>query len=605
MAFNVEYLYTVVDRFSGPLRKITEKTKRFGKAAGDARRKVASLGDRAGKAASKFEALAGAIGGAAIIGGLKKFVDRAVNVESAMADLVRVNKDGTTGLDKFTQSMENMSERIGADKIGLMAQGFAGLKMGIPLKELEKFVVLGSRISGAFDFADEEAGRILGSIGAKLGLPIAKLKVLLDSTNLLADSFAADGKMMINIIERTSGTMAALKMPPKLVAGFAAFANQVEVSQELAASGLRQMFSRMRSDAKLNAKLMVDPLKAVKGELKRLADIPELRRFAVIEKKYGREAAKFIDAAITKMSMLDKVMAVAISPEARDSMLREENIRLKTTRTLIDRAIAAFKNMGEAIGNTLLPAYRSLLNVFRKVVVVIKEFAKAHPAIMQFGIAIAVLVAGVALIAVPLGILISMVGALVTPIAAALAGVMALAGVFIYWTDTAHPIIDVLTGIGSEIGKTILAFATLFGMTAEGADAFDALFWALNKIGLIFSVILRPIQFALRLLRALVETVTRFVTLDFAGSWEAITSAMPDFGDMFKSQFDDVASLFGFGDTPEMRKQGELASERAAERNPKTSVELSGNITASAEPGSKITNSVFSLNTGNNMGFAQ
>ncbi len=605
MAFNVEYLYTVVDRFSGPLRKITDKTKRFGKAAGDARRKVASLGDRAGKAASKFEALAGAIGGAAIIGGLKKFVDRAVNVESAIADLVRVGDFAKGTLGKFTQSMEDLSEKTGADKIGLLRQGFQGLKMGIPIKELASFVVLGSRVAGAFDFADDEAGRSLGSIRAKLGLTTDKLKILMDSSNYLADNFAADGARMINIIERTSGVMSALRVPPQYVAGFAAFADQIEVTQELAASGMRQMFSKMRQDTKLNAKLIANPFKAVEGELQRLADLPESKRFPILIKKYGAEAAKFVEKAVNNIDLLRRTMRTALSPEATDSMIREEVIRLKTTEALINRMIAGFKNMGDAIGTALIPAYQAILRVILKAEIVVKKFTKAHPAIVQFGVAIAVLVAGVALIAVPLGILIAMVGALVTPIAAAMAGIMALAGVFIYWTDSANPIIEVLTGIGSEIGKTILAFGEIFGLTAEGADAFDVLFHVLKKIGEIIAVILGPVQMLLRAIRGMVEALAKLRQLDFSGYWDAVTSTGSDLLDIGGKMGGNIASLFEFGDTPEMKKQGELASERAANNNIKTSVELSGNITASAEPGSKITNSVFDLNTGSNMEFAK
>ncbi len=67
----------------------------------------------------------------------------------------------------------------------------------------------------------------------------------MDAINFLADNTATSGKRAVEVVARTVGTMKAIKMPPELVAGWAAFADQVEVTPELAASGLNMMIRRM------------------------------------------------------------------------------------------------------------------------------------------------------------------------------------------------------------------------------------------------------------------------------------------------------------------------------------------------------------------------
>ena len=253
MSNSIEYIYQVVDRFSGPLNAFERKVKK-------ATRGVISMGERLQRTGDKMQNLAGAVGGAAVGAALTKFVKQSVAVEDALTDLVRVGDLTDSQLNAMESSMEALSEELGKDKVGLLQQAFEGLKMGIPLEELDDFVKLGARTAVAFDMADSEAGRALGSIRAKLGLSQTAISDLMDQVNFLADSFAANGPDMINIIERTSGTMGTMRFPPEVVSGLAAFANQVETTSELAASGLNMMFNKFKRSPKLIKELMADPV---------------------------------------------------------------------------------------------------------------------------------------------------------------------------------------------------------------------------------------------------------------------------------------------------------------------------------------------------------
>ncbi len=588
MAFNIEYIYTVADRFSRPLKKFDKLVDRASRSTANASKRVRALGMRAEKAADKFNQLGGAIGSAAIIGGMAMAVKQSVAVEDALADLVRVGDLTETQLSAMDMAMESLSQEIGKSKIGLLQQGFEGLKMGIPIDELEHFVRLAARTGIAFDIGDQAAGSALGSIRAKLGMTTDTLGDLMDSVNFVADNFAANGERMVNIIARTSGSMKTLQFPPQVVAGLAGFADQIEVTSELAASGLRQMFAKMQQNPKLVKKLMSDPVAALREQFQKFAKIDPAKRFSAIEKRFGLEAARFMSKATSSIELFDETMKAAASERAFGSMMREMANRAERTSTLFSIMGAVFGNTMEAVGEALKPAVKAMTNFAIKASDAFKVFAQNNPTLIQFAgiFATIVAIAGVAGIAL-MGFSIA-IGLLTGPIFLIAAGIGLAVAALVRWVDTNNPLIISLGKIYNSLAAALTPLGELFGLVGGGVSFLDSMIAAIDGIGMVIAIVLTPIEMMARSLQGLIETVIALKNLDFGGAMDAISSTFSDQGSILSSKASDISSFAAGG------KAGNNSD-----------VNMSGTINVEASGGATVKSANIGLPQGNNLATIQ
>lgn len=590
MANTVQYIYEVLDRFSGPLRKFKQQTDK-------ASRSIDKIKRKADKVSESLQDVGGAIGGAAIVGGMAALVRQSVRVEDALADIARVSDVTEEQLTSFEKSMESLSEELGKDKIGLLQQGFEGLKLGIPLNEIDEFVRLSARTAVAFDIADQQAGSSLGSIRTKIGLTTKETGALMDRVNFLADNFAANGARMVEIIERTSGTMKTLEFSPDVIAGLAGFADQLEVTEELAASGLNQIFARMQKHPKLVKKLMEDPVVALKDVFEKFGKIDPAKRFAAVEKQFGLEAARFMTKAVTSVELFDKTMAAASSQEAFGSMMREMENRAGRSSTVFSILWNTVKNTFEALGDVLKPAAVTFAKIGTHITKLFKKFVEVNPAIIKLVGSIALFVASIAAVSLPIGIMITMISALLTPVTLVIAGIVALAGVISAAIYYSKPLTDTISGLiddFGELGTELLALMEVFGLAGEGSFQLSEIF---ALIGLAISNSLVPIRIAIKLLTTLVGLARDVFSGNFSNIPGRIGDLVSDTGGIVGEALSKTAASFGLGEAPS-------AEQGAIDRASKTvnnQVTTTGEIRVKAERGATVTGADLTLNGGNNL----
>lgn len=587
MANTVEYIYQIQDQFSRQLKKFNDLTQK-------ATQKVSRMGDRMQATGDKMQNMSNAIGGAVALEGMRRMLDRSVQVEDALADLVRVGDLTSVQLNKMEASMEALSEELGVDKIGLLQQGFEGLKMGIPLPELEEFVRLASRTGVSFEISDQQAGAALGSIRSKLGLTTDSLADLMDQTNFVADRFATDGTRMIEVIARTSGNMRTLKFPTEVVAGLAGFADQMETSAELAASGLNQIFAKMQKNPKLVKELMEDPVAALTNQFEKFGRIDPSRRFAIIEKQFGLEAARFMSKAVEGIDKFKETMEAASSDEAFGSMMREMANRADRTSTFISILWQVTKNTFEAIGDILKPTLRVVTEYAIQFGQMFKAFVKANPTLVKIVAGLGAFVAAIALVSLPLGVFISTLGAVLSPAVAVIAAVAALAAGFAYVYTQSAPLQEFMAGLWVNIKELGSAFGELFSALGGGQGAFSDMSGVIEYLGMSFEVALTPLKIMIQLITTAVGLVADLINLDLGSALSRISGAATNIGGTIGGAFNTVSDYFS----------GETQAENVASRkeiNAKQNVAVNGEFIVKAEKGSKVTNTNINLNGGTNV----
>lgn len=383
MSYSVSYLYLIQDRYSRKLDKIRKSTHKFDKTVDKATKRTALLTKSMG-VLKKIAVPTGAVLAAIFP------VKQAIDFEFAMADVLKVLDDITPAqLKALEGQIFKTSIAMGKLPKDISAIVAAGGRLGIPLKNLGAFTKLATKVSVAFDITDEVAGDSLASITDKLGLTMDATGNLMDAINHLADNTSAKAGGMIEIIGRISGTMKTVEMPPELIAGWAALADRVEVTPRLAASGINQMMGALKTMPGMMDKLLKAPSKTMSDYLKKLAKIDKRRLPKVLEKKFGRESARFVEKLVGKMHLLDQTLGlVADKTKLQGSMQRELNKKLTTTKVILRRVKSLFTVIFIKIGKKALPIIKKIEPFISK----LEKFAAGGPGITSLANAMTKLV---------------------------------------------------------------------------------------------------------------------------------------------------------------------------------------------------------------------
>lgn len=400
MAFDVSWIYRIVDRYTPTLQKIKRVTQ-------SARQTFDKSKQSLNNMTKSLDGVKSAISGAAAIGAIAFPTSKAMAFEDAMIDVQKVVSFKTPDqFQKFREGVFKTAVATGKLPVNIAKIAFEGGKLGILPEKLQEFIALTARTSIAFDVVEGVAANTLGSIKTKMGLSVKATGDLMDAINFLADNTAASGKRVLEVVSRTTGTMKTIKMPPELVAGWAAFADQMEVSPELAASGLNMMVVRMMKMPGMMRKLLKEPNKAITDFLKKLAKMPELRRSRKVMKLFGDEAGRFALKAVSSLKLLDKTMGlVSDKTKFAGSMMKELTKKMAAASTSIGKIRAVADVVFIQLGDAILPIIKDMTPAIVEMTSGIRDFIKNNPGIIKMALAIGAIVAALAAVSVVLVVL--------------------------------------------------------------------------------------------------------------------------------------------------------------------------------------------------------
>lgn len=462
MAFSVSYIYQIQDRYSKTLERINQKTKAFDSGVAKVQNRVGRLN----KSMSGLQNMSSGIAAAGLATAAFFPIKHAIEFESVMADVKKVMNDITP------EQFEDLKEKVMAAgvEVGKMPTGIgriveSGAKLGINYANMPKFISLVSRASVAFDMLEGTAGDSIAAISNRLKLSIDQTGDLMDAINHLADNTAAGGSKMIEIISRTSGTMSLLRMPANVIAGWAAFADQVEVTPELAASGINMMINRMKVMPGMAEKMVKDPAKTIRDFLGRFETMEPAKRMVALTKVFGSEAGRFASKAVSNLDLLDKTMGlVGDSSKFAGSMSKELQNRLGTTENKLERMKAQLVNIAITFGDAFLPILSDITEAAAPVLKFIRNFTKQSPELSRFAIAFMLIAAAIVPLVAIGGIFITVFGAVSGTVAVVVGVIIALVSAVIALWDKIKAFFKFLLNIAKS---TVAAIKGLFGSLGD------------------------------------------------------------------------------------------------------------------------------------------
>ena len=522
MANTVEYIYEVLDRFSGPLKKFERSTQKSEASMQRLNNRVAAATRLSEKYRRQSDQLRGQlIDTAAAAYLLSRPIKAAMEFEASMADIRKVVDFDTP--EQFKQmglDIREMSKRIPLAASGLADIVAAAGQAGMVGTELLGFAEIASKSAVAFDIFPAEAGENLAKIKTALSLTVAETEALADTINHLSNSSASSAPDILNFMRRVGalGKQYGFTADQTMAIGSAMIA--AGHPAEIAATSFRnvgRMLARGAGASKdqqrafrmlgLNAKevarsLNEDAVGTLSKVVEGIRKLPEHLQASTMSRIFGDEARAIAALVANADALPDALSLIADKTKMAGSVTREFETRIETSEAKFQLFKNTLNDLQIAFGDALLPSVNAsmgaisgllkpigwLLNNVPGLSFVISNAAAAlivlriatvayQFAVIQWKLAMLTLTRGlmlakIAMIAFNAVMYANPIGLIVGGIALLVAGIAAL---IIYWDDVSAamsnayqamlPIIDAIRWI---ITNPISAVMKAVGMVIPG-----------------------------------------------------------------------------------------------------------------------------------------
>ncbi len=361
-----------------------------------------------------------ALGGAAALRAGMFPIAQAMTFESAMADVKKVvDFDSPEQFEQMGRDVEDLSRKLPMVPADIAKIVAAAGQASIPREELVRFAEDAAKMGVAFDTTAEEAGQTMATWRTAFRMGQDDVVVLADKINYLGNTGPASVQKISEVVNRVGalGEVAGLGSGP--LAALGATVAGMGIESEVSATGIKNMlltlssgeaatkrqveaFGQLGLNATDMAKAMQDDAGgAILTVLEKLKKLPKHEQAATMTTLFGRESIGAIAPLLTNLDLLktnfDKVSDAS---KYGGSMGAEYAARVATS----ENAVQLLKNstlvVAQAIGKTLMPQFKALVDRTAVIVGRLTEWVRANPALVA---TIAKLVIGGSALAAVLG----------------------------------------------------------------------------------------------------------------------------------------------------------------------------------------------------------
>ena len=366
--------------------------------------------------AESLENAKGALTGVVAAGaGVATIVTQAVQFESAMADVSKV-VDGTEAqIGALADRIKELSTElpISADELAKMAA--AGGQLGIPIQNLEQFIVLSAKMVTAFNISAEEAGNAVAKLTNVFGISLSEVEKLGDAINVLGNTSAAREADIIQVMTRIGGTAKQFGLAADQAAALSSAMLSLGKTPEVAATGINALLSKLQTAPVqgekfqealdrmgLSAQQLADnirnnPQQALDEFLAQLEGLDNQDRAEILARLFGIEYQDDISALVGSLKLYrQSLQEVSNAGNVAGAMTDEFTKRLETT----EAQLQILKNSTEVaainLGSIFLPAVNALAQGLGDGAAAVAEFADKFPMLSGLAVTIATGAAAVA-----------------------------------------------------------------------------------------------------------------------------------------------------------------------------------------------------------------
>jgi TP901 family phage tail tape measure protein len=347
--------------------------------------------------------------------GLVAASKKAIEFESAMADVRKVVDVSDDEFAKLSDSIKRLSTELPISADGLAAIAAQAGQLGIAGNDIEAFTLLAAKMGTAFNMLPEQAGEAIAELKNVFQIPIAEVELLGNAINTLGNNTAAKEKDIVDAMTRIGGTSRQFGLVAEEAAALSAAFIALGKPPEVAATGINALLSKLQT-AEVGSKSFRDGLDALgisAGQL--AADVRDKPQQALIEflqtlerldgksraeiltRMFGAEYQDDISLLVGSLGDYEKALGLVTDRQATSGALdREFQERMKTTQAQLERLSNAVEVIAINLGEVFLPAIAAAAEGLITAAAAVGEFIDKFPELSAAAAVVGTIAAGAA-----------------------------------------------------------------------------------------------------------------------------------------------------------------------------------------------------------------
>jgi TP901 family phage tail tape measure protein len=325
-------------------------------------------------------------------------IKSAMAFESAMADVTKVVEFGTPeGMVAFKKELLDLSARLPVAVTGLAEIAAAAGQAGIAANELVKFTEGAAKIGVAFDIAAGTAGDAMAKLRTGLGYSTDQVFRLADAMNELSNRQASSASDVLDFTTRVGAQAKMFGFAAEQAAAFGSAMIAAGAAPDVAGTsflnmgraltkgasatkGQRAAFQALGLESKkVAAAMQKDAVGTTLDVMDRIAKAPVDQRASLVSQLFGDEA-RALGPLLTNLGVLRESLGiVADETTYAGSASKEYEARSKTAANAMQLFRNRIERLSISIGNALLPALTSIMDILAPFVDRLSDFAAAYP----------------------------------------------------------------------------------------------------------------------------------------------------------------------------------------------------------------------------------
>lgn len=473
MARHQAELRRKIDEAAGAVNRQTEALKR----QGEQMRRLQSAREAYDKTMDTRNKLAGAGAGMAATGAaigapIANAVREYSSFEDAMLGVQRqvqgVGEIGSASYRQIVAEVKALARELPVPTNQIADMYTAAARMEVPREALADFTRTVTQMATAFDAVPDEIAEAMGKVAKNFKIPVTEIRGLADTINYLDDNAISKAGDIIDVLNRTSGVAASVKISEKAVAALASTLLTLGDTRETAGTAINaiiQRFAAAESGTKdfraamksvglslkgVQTGMQTDAQGALFQVIDAIKDLPADQRIGIMVDLVGMEHSDTMAKLVSNTEEWRRQIELANDAAASGSMEREFQKRTQAMSAHWQRFKNLLFDINTSTGGALRERLLGIMDAAGGVLTRIADWMQANPSLTA---TIVTATAAVAAIVTGMGALTLAMAAVLGPFAMARYGIAAF-GVF---ASKAIPFVTMLGKVAlPAVGQALL-----------------------------------------------------------------------------------------------------------------------------------------------------
>lgn len=515
-SLEVKSRFSFKDDFSGGFSKMMKKAEG---SLSSAKTRFGRFGSFMAANEKNFKKVAktSALIGVGILAPLALATKQAIDFESSMADVAKVAnvKLGTAEFEKLGDSAKQLSIDL-AISAGDAAELMAGLAQGgVAIQDLDRISQLAGRVGVAFGISAGEAGESFIKTRNALGATIDETEALMDSINLLGNTYAASAPEILKFMSAAgAGISKATNASAEGIAAIGTEFIAIGKSAEESATIMKKFTREALTNKQLKpifdkAGGGIEGIMAIMEKGYNLTGDAQTEFFS----NFGVYGLDIQAVAQNFEGLREKVDTATDAQKTLNSVNEEFENRTSTTGFKLAQNMQKLKVAAVDVGNAILPMLNDFLNSAIPLINKLSNWVTENKELVKTGAKVALVLAGISFsVSAISGVLLTLskiikivqfaqiawnIAMTANPIGLIIVGIAALIGFIALAINKFESFGSAMLIILGPIGMIINAFMILKSYWSSIVEAFKAegILGGLKRIGIaLIDMLLYPVQ---------------------------------------------------------------------------------------------------------------